>query len=362
MREHFGAISPDWRSLIDAAERHHLAPLVLEELRSSGAEIPDEHRARLENIRNLELARAVVRLHHIDELRAIGTSVCLLKGAAFATTLYPEPTLRPMNDIDVLVAREEFEEFGERLDRIGYVPVDVSDHATAYRKRTSGVVVEVHRELASSAAFLGVETGALLERSRPIGESLRTLSWEDHLLHLSLHASFQHGFRQAGANAWEARLISEREDFDSEAFLARARTGRVAPWVYGGLAMSAAVFGGRRLGDLLAALAESVPSPVVKKARRFRAVDLLSNSPDAVFGAPFARLSWCGWNLTTLSLLWEVTRPRAAGTGHVASDRSARILQLVKNHGLALVGSFSTARNGNPMGPTSASLGEVRDV
>jgi hypothetical protein len=365
----------DWALLLDAAQRHRLAPLVLQGLREMRAQknlpvAPEEFRARLENIRNLELAKAVVRLHHVDELGAVafreGMDLYLLKGAAFATTLYQDPGLRPMSDIDVLVRPSHFDRWSRELEALDYFLVDVSDHASCYRRRATGVFVELHRALTSAADFLGLETGAILSRSRPFdagfGMRLRTLSWEDHLLHLCLHASFQHGFRQPGLNAWDARAIVERADFDFEAFVGRARERRLAPWVYGGLAMTAAVFESPRLTSLLSALAGSVSRSVTRKALRFRPERLLAPGRDAVFGTPFARLDWTGWNLTTLSLLWEISRPRSPEIRRSFGARLGRILQLARNHGLALSGSTSNTAPALSMGPTSASLGEVRDV
>ncbi len=368
----------NWAHLLHAAMRHHLAPLVhqgLQGLQETRAQkslpaAPEEFRTRLENIRNLELAKAIVRLHHIDELGAValhrGMDLCLLKGAAFATTLYRDPGLRPMSDIDVLVSPRHFESWSRELEGLGYVLVDVSDHASGYRRQATGVLVEIHRELTSAADFLGLTTGEILSRSRPLdagdGIRMRTLSWEDHLLHLCLHASFQHGFRQPGVNAWDARAIAERADLDLEAFVERARERRLAPWVYGGLAMTAAVFESPRLTSLLSALADSVPRSVTRKVRRFRAERLLAPGRDAVFGTPFARLGWTGWNVTTLSLLWAISRPRTPEIRPSLGARVGRILQLARNHGLAFSGSTSNTAPALSMGPTSTSLGEVRDV
>jgi hypothetical protein len=363
----------DWALLAAAAERHRLAPLALEGMRCLRTElpaVPEELLARLENLRNLELAKAIVRLHHVDELGAVafreGMDLCLLKGAAFATTLYRNPGLRPMSDIDVLVSRSSFGPWSRELEKLGYSQVDASDHADCYRRRGTGVLVELHRELTSAADFLGLEIGALLERSRPLDAGsetrLRTLSWEDHLLHLCLHASFQHGFRQPGVNAWDARTIAERSDFDAEAFVENARERRLAPWVYGGLAMTASLWESHRLDSILSALGDSVSRAVLRKTRRFRAERLLAPGADAVFGAPFARLEWTGWNLTTLSLLWEISRPRSPEIRWGFGARPGRILQLARNHGLALLGSTSNAASALSMGPTTTSLGEVRDV
>jgi hypothetical protein len=352
--------SIDWALLVASAERHRLGPLVFEGLSRAGS-APAGVLARLENVRNLELAKAVVRLHHLDEIGAAavreGIDLCLLKGAAFATTLYRDPGLRPMADIDLLSSPATFEHWSHALEELGYSLVDVSDHASCYRRRATGVLVEL-----SASDFLGLETPSILARSKPFEGRLRTLSWEDHLLHLCLHGSFQHGFRQPGLNAWDARAIAERDDFDAASFIARAGHPRLAPWVYGGLAMTQAVFDSPRLAAIRVALDEFVPRAIARKARRFQAESLLSAARDAIFGSPTERIRWSGWNLTTLSLLREISRPRPPRGPERPASRAGRILQLLSNHGFAQSSSTSNTPLALMLGRILASLGEVRDV
>ncbi len=363
----------DWRTLFESAERHRLSPLVLRGMQESGAlrRAPVAELERLQNVCTLEIAKAVVRLHHVDELGAIafdeGEDLCLLKGAAFASSLYPHPGLRPMADIDVMSSEASTRLWTDWFARLGYVPIDWSDHAICFRRRQSGVVVELHHQLVSSARYLGLSTGELLERSVPLktvddGIRLRTLSWEDHLLHLSLHASFQHGFRQPGVNAWDAHSIADRADFDLSSFLDRARRPSLAHWVYGGLAMCEAVFPGSRISEARSSLESQVPARIARKARAFRPEALLAPGPGAVFGPPHRRLAWNGLTVKTLSLLWEVSQPRYGQTKGSSMARLDRILQLVRNHGIGIVRSARRPRAYPLISSRPASLGEVRDV
>jgi hypothetical protein len=359
----------DWARLLEAADRHRLVPLLAQGALAAGGAFrraPVGALERLRNGANLEMARAVVRLHHVDELAVAGLvenlDACLLKGAAFATTLYANPALRPMTDIDVLVPASSFERWTETLGSMGYIPLDRSDHAVCLRRRQTGVLVELHRELTSQSPVLGLPTEEVLERAVPLapgeGSRLRTLSWEDHLVHLSLHASFQHGFRQPGVNAWDARCIAERADFDATLFLERSRHAGILPWVYGGLALSETVFPGERIRDLRSALESELPRRLVRKARRFRAERLLAPGPEAVLGAPFERLGWTGPSLQALLVLLDLSRPRR----HQARTRPHRILQLVRDHGIAALRAAFLPKAFLAPSPTPASLGEVRDV
>jgi hypothetical protein len=361
-----------WESLFRSASRHRLAPLAAKPLLEGSASrrAPIGVLERFQNAVALERARAVLHLHHLDEIgTAAGRAVlkgCLLKGAAFARALYPDPSLRPMSDLDILMRAPDRNRWASCLDALGYAVVDRSDHATCFRRRQTGVLVELHHALTSQASYLGLDAEAMLDRSvrLPDAEGIRfsTLSWEDHLLHLCLHASFQHGMRQAAVNAWDARCIVERADFDVRVFLARASEARLAPWVYGGLSMSEAVFPHEKLEQARRALESTLPRRMSRKSRRFRAEMLLSPDPDSVWGTPIERLAWLGVGATTISLLFQLTYPRTSSEGPTAWARLARVQHLVRNHGIAAIRAVWHRRSGISMGPTSASLGEVRDV
>jgi hypothetical protein len=339
----------DWEQLLTAAERHRLSPLVLGGVRRTNAALraPLPVLEALQNARNLELARTVVRLSHLEELGEIALSkrleLCVLKGAAFSVALYGDPATRPMGDIDVLVRRSDLARWTAEVESLGYDLVSRSDHATCFRRRGSGVLLELHHELTSSASFLGLAVDEVLDRSIPLsladGTRLRTLCWEDHLLHLSLHASFQHGFRQPAVNAWDARCIAERHDFDLNAFVERGGNINLAPWVYGGLRMSEALFPGGRLTRARLSLEERVPPRVVRKGRGFRPEALLAPAPDTVFGTPFARLTWTGIHPQNFSLLLETSRPRSLEERPGALPRFRRIVHLVRNHGFTALRS-----------------------
>jgi hypothetical protein len=337
----------DWDRLLKAAKYHRLSSLVLRGVhRTNGAlQAPLSVLEALQDARNLELAKAVVRMSHLDELGEIALGkrldLCVLKGAAFAAALYRDPAARPMGDVDVLARPSDRARWTNEIESMGYEIVSRSDHATSFRRRHSGVLLELHHELTSSASFLGLATDEVLDRSVALppvdGTRLRTLGWEDHLLHLALHASFQHGFRQPAVNAWDARCIAERSDFDVDAFVERGRKARLAPWVYGGLRMSEALFSGGRLTRARLALEAHVPRSIVRKGRAFRPEALLAPEQDAVFGTPFARLTWTGFHPRNFSLLMETSRPRPQGERPEPLPRVHRILHLIRNHGLTVL-------------------------
>jgi len=54
--------------------------------------------------------------------QAAGIDVLVLKGAALAHLVYPQPVLRPMRDIDILVRAEDVYRAYARLPEIGFTP------------------------------------------------------------------------------------------------------------------------------------------------------------------------------------------------------------------------------------------------
>ncbi len=355
----------DWELVLTCAGYHRLGPLLREGLKRSPIEAPSFVATRLEKGFHVELARAVVRLHHVEALEAAsvrsGRPLCLLKGAAFAGSLYPNPASRPMADVDVLVHPSELAAWESDVEALGFRHYDSSDHASCFRHRHTGVFLELHRSLTSCNDYLGIDTASLLQRSLPSG-ALLTLSPEDHLMHLCLHASFQHGFRQAAVNACDAHRLVAHPELDSERFLERSNTARLAPWVYGGLCLSHSVFPSDGLAALASALRDAVPHRIARKLARLDAATGLSPDPRGTMRPPFRRLLWAGDASSTLSLLIEILRPRGGADPSKAFSWIGRATQLVWNHCLKVIPLALMKHAQTSQRPTPASLREVRDV
>ena len=253
-----GAGSIDWNVLIECARTHRLGPLLHLQLEQSGHVAPEPARKRLAHAFHVELARSIVQHHHTLQLDALAVELerplVLLKGSAFREMLYTHPATRPMADIDVLARPADIPAFVEAIERQGFSIHDSSDHATCFRHDRTGTYVELHRSLTSCARTLGVSVDSLIDRSVAAPEFssfVRTLSVEDHLIHLCLHASFQHGFRQPAVNAWDARLLVARPEFSVETVLERCAGNGLAPWIAAGMWMSHSVFPSPELGGLI---------------------------------------------------------------------------------------------------------------
>lgn len=129
----------------------------------------------------------------------------LLKGISVCSQHYPEPHLRVMRDIDVLVDREAIPTVESRLLRLGYLPrseyprafYETHHHTTPFFHPRTRVWVEVHRGLFPSGSGLGADRVFALENIRAElrpsefhGRRVNRLSDELQLVYLASHWAF----------------------------------------------------------------------------------------------------------------------------------------------------------------------------
>lgn len=135
--------------LVEFAYRHRLLPLLFAE-----PPIDGPLRSALERSRALSSAQRFRTRKLIETLQTLFAAVgeepfALIKGCDFAFRLYPEPDLRPMADVDVLVPRERARAVRDLLEAEGltpYYPIPVSHLPThhEFAFHGAGVTIEVH--------------------------------------------------------------------------------------------------------------------------------------------------------------------------------------------------------------------------
>jgi hypothetical protein len=95
--------------------------------------------------------RAAVLDEVVRGLGAHGVAVALIKGIAFAGTLYPDPAERPMHDIDLLVPRTELPDAMRAMREIGFQrigsPRALSGYYHALDYARGDIIVELHRNM-----------------------------------------------------------------------------------------------------------------------------------------------------------------------------------------------------------------------
>jgi hypothetical protein len=175
-----------------------LGPLLHRAVGAVAARVPERLRERL---LAADLTAKVLHANRIATLAEVaniasahGIPVTVLKGMAIAPR-YPAAHLRPMGDIDVLVARDAVTALEAHLLRRGYRPTEEFDadpaahHGAALLHPELGVWVEVHRALFGRLAPASVFAAAQLATHRVPWEGghagVRRLDDATHLLYLA---------------------------------------------------------------------------------------------------------------------------------------------------------------------------------
>lgn len=211
-----GFAADDWAAIARCAGQHRLRPLLYHRLRESWSDwsMPQDLRDHWQAAHRRAALRALdrqsVTVDVARTLEAAGIAAAVLKGGALARH-YGNAALRPMRDIDVLVAPAEAEQAFALLVKAGLIArAEVSgsvhvDYAThkhlealwCPRRR---VAVEVHTALVDQPrgpreddALLQVEALLAERRSETVGgHRVPVLGWAETMLHLIVHAVYDH--------------------------------------------------------------------------------------------------------------------------------------------------------------------------
>jgi hypothetical protein len=259
----------EWEDIAAQAEAHGLAPLLYVHTRAAGVQPPPPVKRKLQGL--------YLRHHHANQVRtgvlrdilsayaAAGVPALVLKGAALSHTVYPEPGLRPMSDLDILVREEDLWRAQSLLAGLGFdAPLPVGPelahrHLAIAARQVEGlsVLVEIHHKLLSdyfdhAASFvrsLARPTSAPPERPAPpatglaqvsawarlggltapphpfdlAGLTAYTLSYEDTLGYLSRHLISHVNVWDFGRLIWVADIVSLAERYAAEIDWERVR-------------------------------------------------------------------------------------------------------------------------------------------
>ncbi len=202
-----------WDELIELALYHNLGGMLLWSLRQVGWARTGEQRwqplvnvTRLSGRHNLLIERA--RRQTASAFEQAKIPAIWLKGIGLAHTYYPEPHLRPMSDLDVLVPPNRMTDARNALLLAGFTPAEQdffelggftqqARHHEIFQDRFGKVKLELHFRLLVPSLHYQMEEGDLdwfwlqaeeLAPGRPLFQVLKP---EANLLHLCAHAVLQ---------------------------------------------------------------------------------------------------------------------------------------------------------------------------
>lgn len=185
--------------LVDALRHHGVAPYVAWQR----PDLTVLTQVRREAILQDALQTSELR-HLCSALREADVPVLVLKGAAWALTVYPESWCRPRTDIDLLIAAGDRDTAHRVLREIGYVREErltgaLANFQDAFFRVVGGgyrCAVDLHWEVANRLAVVHrLPAADLFARSHPlpsVGDAARQLNLVDAILLAAIHPLTHH--------------------------------------------------------------------------------------------------------------------------------------------------------------------------
>jgi hypothetical protein len=177
--------SLDWQALLDLAESHGVLAIFCKNFEGTLPELLAD-RLRTQWISSALLASELQGL--LKEFDLQGLEVLPLKGPLMAETLYGSPGLRPSDDLDLLVPREDFVRAQSLLSDLGFSPVyETDDYHQAFQR--DNTCVELHFSVAPPSSPAMDLKGAW-QRAPVVafrGEKARLFAQPDLLVYLTIH-------------------------------------------------------------------------------------------------------------------------------------------------------------------------------
>lgn len=284
-RQTADSIAPDeWPLLIEVAQRHGLGQMLLwtlkQPLNDAGTYNAQHEQllmeaARAHVVRYIFQKNALLQVSQV--LRAANIPALWLKGAGLAHTIYPDPTLRPMSDLDVLVPFEQYktalavlQEHGFILGQANSLPANealvphITHHYQLWAGAGRAVLIELHfRLLRKNESPIGLEESQWFWQT-PVtatvdGAQFNTPQPTAHLLYLCAHTELHHhGTAQLYLQRYfdMHQLISQRA-IDWEALVSHAGQMQWSHLLWRALSHASDYFGTAIPAAVLAQLAEA---------------------------------------------------------------------------------------------------------
>jgi hypothetical protein len=194
---------PDWAHLLEHGGRHGVRGVLCHQLTTLDCPLPLEVRRLAARQQVVDRLRQSQHRHALEQalraLHAAGVRAVVLKGPVLAERIYPDPSLRPSTDLDLLVLPSDLDRARIALWEIGYQSEPEGwngngrprhHHVHLYRHHPPSPLIELHFRAHSP---LCLDAQPLLSQAMPYrtawGADCWILSPEDELLYLSAHAA-----------------------------------------------------------------------------------------------------------------------------------------------------------------------------
>jgi Uncharacterised nucleotidyltransferase len=202
-----------WRVLLEYADHHGVTFLLNQALSEIANHIPGgemhslQKRYRVNIHRTMFFARELIRI--LDRLDAIAVDAMPYKGVILAETVHGDMALRQSSDIDLFIRARDFPRIREAIRDLGYTPQLAlsplqeqaylrSGYECTFDSPAGPNILELQWALQPRFYAVDFDMEGLFQRSLTVtvaGRCMRTLSSEDLLIVLSLHAA-KHAWRR----------------------------------------------------------------------------------------------------------------------------------------------------------------------
>jgi hypothetical protein len=192
----------DWEYFARLAAHHGVTPILYQGLRERADLVPAERLQQMRLVYHSNALRNVAVEGFVDEiaaaLSAARIAMILLRGAALLRTLYDDPALRRVSDIDLLVAARDLDRAGAQLRALGLAGYGQEQrrgplcriHARYARPALQSIPVELHWRLFEGYqpyAFDLAEVRARVQSLPEMPPGVFAMSPEHELAYLCLH-------------------------------------------------------------------------------------------------------------------------------------------------------------------------------
>ncbi len=210
-----GLAPAQWTELIELAVEQTVPSLLYHRLKSHGYEtlLPSAAQQTLQKkyygiaLRNMRLYQELGKITEAFNQQAIASVV--LKGAHLAATVYETIALRTMGDIDIMMHQADLPAAIQQIQALGYRPIepllaiedylDYRHHLPPFVHPNAVATVEIHWTITSSIRTYTISMDKLWLHRIPItvaNVATHGFCPEHLLLHVCMHATYQHQLRQ----------------------------------------------------------------------------------------------------------------------------------------------------------------------
>lgn len=317
----------DWENVIRQSSSHGTIGMLNRNLLSLGLD-GDIPRDILDRLKETYFAIAAHGMRQMAEFKRVGAALSdagvdlmILKGAYLAESLYKDPGLRPLSDIDILVHESDWPRIYGILQAMGYNPLegkslmqlpsklarfDVQSHLQFVNG--DGVCLEFQFDLYTIGIGM-LDIGGVWSRAVDAevnGVKVKVPGPEDNLLHMIVHAN-RHGCTRLKWLVDIAETLRNNNETDWDLFASIASREKIGACVYLTLKYIEDVFG-ERLADP-EALKRLKPTAMQERAWRYiwpdeALVEFRGRSEDGI--CFYYYRPWSGWNLVNFALMGRV--------------------------------------------------------